>query len=165
MDFQERTDAVFSGETAAQTDYSFAAQVLELQRGVLNQLMSDAVATRLLDSETKDPVDALRLSELFRRLDGSVWSELGAKAGDIPPPRRELQRDHVNRVAALLLRPGALSRVDARGLMRAEAQSLSGRVNAALRRGGLSAEARAHLQDSADTLSQALSAKLLRAGT
>ena len=165
VDFQERTDAVFSGETAAQTDYSFAAQVMELQRGVLNQLMSDAVATRLLDSETKDPVDALRLSELFRRLDGSVWSELGAKAGDIPPPRRELQRDHVNRVAALLLRPGALSRVDARGLMRAEAQSLSGRVNAALRRGGLSAEARAHLQDSADTLSQALSAKLLRAGT
>jgi Met-zincin len=164
VDFQERTDAVFRGETALQTDYSLAAQILDLQRGVLNQLMSDAVATRLLDSETKDPKDALRLSELFQRLDRSVWSELSAKGGDIPAPRRELQRDHVNRVAALLLRPGALTRVDARGLMRAEAQALAGRVNAALRRGGLSAEARAHLQDSADTLAQALSAKLQRTG-
>jgi hypothetical protein len=164
VDFLERTDAVFRGETAMQTDYSLAAQILELQRGVLNQLMSDAVATRLLDSETKDPKDALRLSELFQRLDRSVWSELGAKGGDIPAPRRELQREHVNRVAALLLRPGALSRVDARGLMRAEAQALAGRVNAALRRGGLSTEARAHLQDSADTLTQALSAKLQRTG-
>ena len=164
VDFQERTDAVFRGETAAQTDFSLAAQVLELQRAVLNQLMSDAVATRLLDSETKDPKDALRLGELLQRLDRSVWSELAAKAGDIPAPRRELQRDHLNRVAALLLRPGALSRVDARGLMRAESQGLLGRMNAALRRGGLSTEAKAHLQDSADTLAQALSAKLLRAG-
>jgi Met-zincin/Domain of unknown function (DUF5117)/Domain of unknown function (DUF5118) len=164
VDFQERTDAVFRGETALQTDYSLAAQILDLQRGVLNQLMSDAVATRLLDSETKEPKDALRLSELYQRLDRSVWSELSAKGGDIPAPRRELQREHVNRVAALLLRPGALSRVDARGLMRAEAQTLAGRVNAALRRGGLSTEARAHLQDSADTLTQALSAKLQRAG-
>ncbi len=164
VDFQERTDAVFRGETAAQTDFSLAAQILELQRGVLTQLMSDAVATRLLDSETKDPKDALRLSELFQRLDRSVWSELGVKGGDIPAPRRELQREHVNRVAALLLRPGTLSRVDARGLMRVEAQALAGRVNAALRRAGLSAEAKAHLQDSADTLAQALSAKLQRTG-
>ncbi|KNZ30955.1 MAG: hypothetical protein AD742_19820 [Methylibium sp. NZG] len=163
VDFQERTDAVFRGDSV-QTDYSIAAQVLELQRGVLYQLMSDAVATRLLDSESKDPKDALRLSDMLQRLDRSVWSELAAKAGDIPAPRRELQREHLNRVAALLLRPGALSRVDARGLVRSEAQALLARVNTGLRRPGLSAEARAHLQDSADTLTQALSAKLQRAG-
>jgi hypothetical protein len=163
VDFQERTDAVFRGEAAAQTDFSLAGQILELQRGVLTQLMSDAVASRVLDSETKDPRDALRLSELLQRLDKSVWSELGTK-GDIPAPRRELQREHINRVAGALLRPGALSRVDARGLLRSEAQSLLSRLNAGLRRPGLSAEARAHLQDSADTLSQALSAKLQRTG-
>ena len=38
------------------------------------------------------------------------------------------------------------------------------RINAASRRGGLSAEARSHLQDSAETLSQALAAKLQRSG-
>ena len=163
VDFQERTDAVFRGEPASQTDFSLAAQVLELQRGVLNQLMSDAVATRLLDSETKEPKEALRLSELFQRLDRAVWSELAGK-GDIAASRRELQREHVNRVAALLLRPAALTRADARGLMRSEAQALLGRVTTAQRRGGLSAEAQAHLKDSADTLTQALSAKLQRAG-
>ena len=163
VDFQERTDALFRGEPLGQTDFSPTAQLLELQRGVLGQLMSDGVATRLLDSETKDPKDALRLSELFQRLGRSVWSELAGK-GDIPAARRELQREHVNRVATLLLRPAALSRADARGLMRAEAQSLLERVNASLRRGGLSAESQAHLRDSADTLVQALSAKLQRAG-
>jgi Met-zincin/Domain of unknown function (DUF5117) len=163
VDFQERTDAVFRGESAGQTDFSLAAQVLQVQRGLLSQLMTDAVATRLLDSETKEPTAALRLSELFQRLDRSIWSELTDK-GDITAVRRELQREHLNRVAAFLLRPSALTRADARSLMRAEAQSLLTRLNAALKRPGLSAEAQAHLRDSADTLSQALAAKLDRAG-
>jgi Met-zincin/Domain of unknown function (DUF5117) len=163
IDFAERTDAVFRGEMPSGTDFSLTSQVLEMQRRVLGQLMSDAVATRLLDSETKDPQDALRLSELLQRIDRAVWSELGAK-GDIAAPRRELQRDHVNRMSSLLLRPAALTRADARSLMRAEAAALLGRINAALRRPGLSTEARAHLQDSADTLNRSLFAPLQRAG-
>jgi hypothetical protein len=163
LDFQERTDAVFHGEVAASTDFSLASQVIDLQRAVLGQLMSDGVAARLLDSESKSPKEALRLSELYGRLDRSVWSEL-AGGQDIPALRRELQREHVNRIAMLVLRPGSLSRADSRSLLRAQAQTLLGRLNAASRRAGLSAEARAHLQDSADTLAQALSAKLQRAG-
>jgi hypothetical protein len=163
IDYQERTDAVFRGEAAAATDFSLATQVIELQRGVIGQLLSDTVAARLLDSESKSPKDALHLSELYGRLDKTVWSELGGNA-DIPPLRRELQREHVNRVANMLLRPSSLSRADARSLIRAQAQTLLVRINAASRRSGLGAEARAHLQDSADTLSQALAAKLQRAG-
>jgi len=163
IDFQERADALNHGESVGPTDYSLNVQVLELQRAVLAQLMSDPVASRLLDSETKAPKEALRLSELYRRLDQSVWSELST-TGDIPALRRELQREHVNRLAGLVLRPAALSRADARALTRAQAQALLGRINAAARRSGLSPEAQAHLQDSADTLSQALSARLQRAG-
>jgi hypothetical protein len=163
IDYQERTDAVFRGEAAAATDFSLATQVIELQRGVIGQLLSDNVAARLLDSESKSPKDALHLSELYGRLDKTVWSELGGNV-DIPPLRRELQREHVNRVANMLLRPSSLSRADARSLIRAQAQTLLVRINAASRRSGLGAEARAHLQDSADTLSQALAAKLQRAG-
>ena len=163
LDYQERTDAVFRGEALGATDFSLASQVIELQRGVLGQLLSDGVAARLLDSESKSPKDALRLSELYSRLDQSVWSELAA-GGDVPALRRELQREHVNRLAAMLLRPASLSRADARSLVRAQAQALLTRINAASRRGHLSAEAKAHLQDSADTLAQALAAKLQRAG-
>ena len=163
LDYQERTDAVFRGEATANTDFSLATQVIELQRAVIAQLMSDNVASRLLDSEAKSPGQALRLSELYGRLDRAVWSELSTK-GDIPALRRELQREHVNRVAQMLLRPGSLSRADARSLLRWQAQRMLTKIEVAAKRRELSQEAKAHLQDSADTLAQALEAKLERLG-
>ncbi len=167
VDFLERGDVYLRNDgtpaTALVTDFSLASLVIELQRNVLGQLLSDEVSVRLLDSEDKLPKDALRLSELYQRLNDAVWSELG-RLGDIASLRRELQREHVNRIASQLLRPAALSRADARSLVRAQAQILLTRLNAAAKRPGLSAEAQAHLQDSADTLQQALTAKLPRAG-
>jgi Met-zincin/Domain of unknown function (DUF5117) len=165
-DFSERGEAIFGGEGAVATDYSIIETVLGMQRALLAQLMSDGVATRLLDSEGKTDgraSEGFRLSELYTRLTREVWSELG-KNGDIASPRRELQREHTNRLASMLLRPTSSSRADARSLLRVEAQGLLARINGASKRAGLSAEARAHLADSADTLTQALQAKLQRAG-
>ncbi len=166
-DFLARRDALAQGDGGVGTDFSLAAQLLEMQRGVLGALMSDTMAARLLDGAEKSGLGAeaaLSLTELYASLTKAVWSEL-AMGGDIAPLRRELQREHVNRVAGLLLRPQALSRADARGLLRVQARQLSAQLDAASRRRGLSAEVQAHLKDSADTLSQALSARLLRAGT
>jgi hypothetical protein len=165
-DYLARRDAMQAGDAAGGTDFSLATQLLEMQRGLLGALMSDAVAVRLLDSAEKAGTGAdraLTLSELYASLTKAVWSEL-AGAGEIAPLRRELQREHVNRVAALLLRPQALSRADARGLLRVQARALSAQLDAASRRRGLSPEVQAHLKDSADTLNQALSARLMRAG-
>lgn len=164
-DYLERTDAVFAGELAVATDFSPSQLVIDMQRTLLNQLMSDGLAVRLLDSEAKATRrgDAFPLSELYGRLSKDVWSEL-ATGGDIPALRRELQREHLNRLAGLLLRPGALTRADARSLLRHEARGLLARINAAANRPGLSVEARAHLQDSADSLNEALGAKLQRSG-
>jgi hypothetical protein len=128
--------------------------------------MSDTVATRLLESAEKAPSGtgrALRMAELYSRLTQAVWSELDGR-GDIVPLRREVQREHVNRIAALLLRPGASSRADTRSTVRLQAKVLLERIRAASHRPGLSEEARAHLADSADTLEGALSARLQRAG-
>jgi hypothetical protein len=163
VDWDERTDAVFRGETPGSTDYSPAAAVLELQRGLLGQLMSDAVASRLLDSEAKAPSEALRLRELYQRLGDAIWSELG-NGGEIAAERRELQREYINRLAGLLLKPSALSRADSRALVRAEAQSLLARIEAAGKRAPRGSEVRAHLLDSADTLAQALAARPQRTG-
>jgi Met-zincin/Domain of unknown function (DUF5117) len=167
-DYTDRTTAVFDAGDPGATDYSIVGVVLGMQRALLAQLMSDGVATRLLDSEGKvdargGSAGAFQLSELYTRLTKEVWSELG-KSGDINAARRELQREHVNRLATMLLRPGAASRADARSLLRVEAQGLLARVNGAAKRPGLSAEARAHLSDSADTLTQALQARMQRAG-
>ena len=165
-DYADRTAAVLDAGDPGATDYSITGVILGMQRALLAQLMSDGVATRLLDSEGKVDArnaSAFRLSELYTRLTREVWSELG-KGGDIAAARRELQREHVNRLSTMLLRPTASSRADARSLLRVEAQGLLARINGASRRAGLSAEARAHLADSADSLTQALQARLQRAG-
>ncbi|MEW6707533.1 MAG: zinc-dependent metalloprotease [Pseudomonadota bacterium] len=167
-DFQERTDAVFEGGALAsvQTDFSLDDMVLSLQRALLAQLMSDSVISRILDSEAKvaRPSEAFRLSELYDKINSEVWSELDARRGDIPALRRELQREHVNRLASLVLRPSSLSRSDARSLLRTEAQELLKRIERAEKRRGLSPETKAHLADSAETLTQALNARLVRSG-
>jgi len=107
---------------------------------------------------------ALRLSELYARVTRAVWSEL--QGGDIPPLRRELQRDYLNRMTTSLLRPTGASRADARSLLRSEARSLRRQIDDAEKRAnsGLSLEARAHLGDCADTLDQTLAAPLARTG-
>ena len=165
-DFSERWEALTGGQGSAQTDYSPSQQLLGLQRALLSVMMSDTLATRLLESSEKAPAGpgrALRMPELYERLTGAVWSELAGR-GDIPLQRREVQRDHVNRIAAIVLRPGGASRADTRSVMRVQARSLLERLRAAKSRPGLSVEARAHVADSADTLEQALSARLQRAG-
>jgi hypothetical protein len=165
-DYLERIDALESGDGPVATDYSPAQVLTDLQRALLGQLMSDGVATRLLDSEAKNSSGAasLQLAELYQRIAGEVWSELSAPRGDINASRRELQREHLNRLTTQLLRPASLSRADARSLLRAQAQALLPRLEAAARRAGLSEVARAHLQDSAESLREALSAKLTRTG-
>ena len=164
-DYNERSDALFGGDGGVATDFSVEAMVFEMQRALLAQLMSEGVAGRILDSQGKAerPADAFRLSELYARLSRDIWSELGVK-GDISSPRRELQREHASKLAAGLMRPGSASRADARSLLRHEAQALLLRIKAAAHRADLSVEARAHLADSAETLTQALAARLARAG-
>ena len=71
----------------------------------------------------------------------------------------------MNRLASMLLRPGSVSRADARSLLRVQAQCAARAASTApAGAAGLSAEARAHLADSAETLTQALQARLQRAG-
>lgn len=148
-----------------QTEFALAQTLLDLQRALLNRLMGDALAARVLDSEAKTspPAQPLRLGELYAQLEADIWSEL-ADGRDIPQARRELQREHLNRLVALVLRPGSLTRSDARAQLRGRASALAQRIAVASRRSGISAEARLHLQDSAESLRAALAAPLQRAG-
>ena len=159
-DFLDRSDFAIA------TDYALPQRLLDLQRGMLGYLMSEGVAARVLDSAEKvdRPADAFTLSELYGRLSREVWSDL-ERPGPLPVARRELQRDHVNRIAAALLRPPARS--DARALLRQQGQALLARldaVNGAKKPLARDAETRAHLLDAADTLRQALAARLPRVG-
>jgi hypothetical protein len=176
-DYLERGDSFL----ATPTDFPLGQSVLGLQRELLNQLMSDALANRVLDAEGKfaHPDEALHLSELYARLEADVWGELAAPVAagtakpaamaavaptDIPMARRELQREHINRLAALVLRPGTLTRADARGLLRRQATALATRLEKAARRPGLTEATQRHLQDSAESLRAALVARMERVG-
>jgi hypothetical protein len=160
--FEDRSDSFGEG-APVETDFSLDAVVTQMRKTLLSQLMSDGVANRLLDSVAKmPPGEAFSLAELYARLRSEVWSEL-VGASDITAARREIQRDHLNRIASQLLRATS-SRADTRSLIRAEALSLQKSLRAAVARGAGSAETRAHLQDSLDLLTEALAAKMQRAG-
>lgn len=148
-------------DPAYSRDISVASRVLAVQVAALDQLMSDPVASRLLDAQEKvvDGKKLLSLSELYDALQDAIWSEL--KSGkEIPRLRRNLQREHLKRVAGALLRPGVLAEV--RSLQRENAIRLQGKIHAALNK-PMSREARAHLNESLNTLDDALKAPLLRA--
>ncbi len=159
-DFLERGEAL-----GVPTDFSVAERLLDLQRAVLGYLMSDMVARRILDSVGKvdQPAQAFQLSEVYARLSRDVWTELDGSGSPITAARRELQRDHVNRLAGAMLRPAATPRADARGLLREQTRALLARLQTAQRKtAGLDAETRAHLADCVDTLRQALAAPMQR---
>jgi hypothetical protein len=168
-DFLERGDVTAGGDPVS-TDYPVESVMLDLQRQVLAALMSDGLAQRLEDSAPKLDRPALALAPLdvYARLTRSLWSDpanFGADGrGDIPTRRRELQRDHVNRLAVVLLRTPGGVRVDMRSTLRAEAVALLPRIQAAQRRPGLSEASRLHLADCAETLRVALNAPMQRAG-
>jgi hypothetical protein len=146
-------------------DFSLRSRVLALQTALLNQLLSDVVLTRLLDSELKVRASsqALTLPELFTVLRESIWSELRT-GGSIPGPRRDLQREHVRRIAAVLTRPSPATPADATALFRAEAKQLSAQLKTAAANGNRDSATRAHLLDSAGALDEALKAPIVRQG-
>lgn len=158
-------DAVELGRSVPSVDVAIDQQVLSMQRSVLAQLLGETVAQRLVNNEAKvdDVKQALRLSELYATLHGAVWSELaGRTPKDIPLMRRNLQREYVLRIANALVRPAGALPADARALLRADATKLRAEIARIKDRKGLSAEAKAHLDESFALIDEALKAPLVR---
>ncbi len=149
---------------AANPDISVGNSVMNLQRSVLDVLMADQVAQRLIDSQEKvaNPGALFKLSELYSTLQSAIWSEL-KNGSDISAMRRNLQRDHVKRIAGALLRPTGTTPADAKSLQRENAKTLAAAIRATAAK-PMSVEARAHLNESLNTLDEALKANMQRAG-
>jgi hypothetical protein len=155
-------DAQELGRPAPTLDLPIDQQVLGLQRGVLDTLMSPSIAQRLLNNAAKvdDPRQALKLSELYATLHGAVWSELRT-GKDISLFRRNLQREYATRVANALLRPTGSMPADARALMRVDATKLRNELERAPTR-RMSAEAQAHIAEMTALLDEARKAPIVR---
>ena len=153
----------FESGVGERASFTLATRVLDVQTGVLDRLMSEKTAGRVLDSSFKTETGrkALSLSELYDTLQAAIWSDLKG-AGDINLMRRNLQREHVKRLTLVLTRSTAIP-ADARALQRQNARQLVAQLNVARLRPGLSKEARAHLEDSLNTVEEALKAPMSRA--
>jgi len=152
----------FEAGVGEQASFTLASRVLNVQTQVLDRLMSDAVANRLLDSsfKTADGKKALSLSDLYDGLQAAIWGDLKG-GGDITLMRRNIQREHVRRMANMLTRAGGAP-ADARALQRENAKALVAHLRTAQGRAGLSKEAKAHLADCQNTLEEALKAPMQR---
>ena len=151
--------------TATTPDFSLPTAVLALQRTVLDLLMSDAVAIRLADAETKvkNSRDLLTFADLQTRLTDAIWSEL--KGGrDVDSLRRNLQREHVRRVASAIVRATSPVAADVRAVQRQVAVNLSADLKRALANPRLNTITRAHLAESAALLDEALRAPMTKQG-
>lgn len=138
--------------------------VLGLQTRTLDRLLAPGTAQRLIELPNyltaAERRGAMSLNEMYTTVQGAVWAEL--KSGKaIAPLRRSLQREHLKRVQAALTRPGPLP-ADAVSLTRLQATQLQTELRDALRKGGLSVENRAHLQESLGLVTEALRATMQR---
>ena len=139
--------------------------VIRTQLVALDRLMSPATAARLLELpnyiQPNKRHGVISLSEVYATLNSSIWSEL--KSGtEIDRMRRNLQREHLRRLEFILTKsPGNLP-PDALSLVRYHATELQSRLRAAVAKGGLSVETRAHLAESLGSLTEALRATMQR---
>lgn len=158
-DYLERQEG--DGNALAGTDFSVAEQLLGLQRGILQALMNDALAERLLDNADKvrdRQADPVTVDELYRQLSATIWQ--ATEGPGQASWRRNLQREYVNRLALAVVRPGT-DRADTRAIVRQHALHLLTQLRATSGHGSDRVEA-AHRRDCIDTLSQALAANLVR---
>ena len=144
-----------------------SSAVLQIQTSALDRLMSPGTAARLLDLPMfvpeRERADVISLAEVYRTLQAAVWSELRS-GSEIDRLRRDLQREHLKRLQALLLRGAPGLPADALSLVRLYATELQADLRRAAGRptAARSIETRAHLQDSLGTLTEALRASMLR---
>jgi len=95
--------------------YPYRDQVLAIQRSVISRFLSSSTLQSIRNAElhVEDLDEALQLPEVFSLLTDSIWSELPADdAGtpdelDINGMRRDLQREHVRRLAEIVLGPSS----------------------------------------------------------
>ena len=157
-------------------DYPIYSRVLAVQRIVLNQCFAPKILSRIQNQELQcDPKSKpLKMEEIFTTLTESVWSELNGSASSYSTIRRNLQREHLRRLMAMVVgtRRSPLEDMygyivvlgtsavpaDARSLARLHLSDLGSRIATVLetKAGALDDATRAHLVETKQRISKTL---------
>jgi hypothetical protein len=158
-------------------DFPLHSWAIAQQSALLAQLLDPAVLSRIRDAELRatDNEPAMTIPEVFSTMTHSIWAEAAfpapgktAVTRNITSVRRDLQRLYLNSLIRMIVAPLPDTPEDARTLARTTLAELAGELDRALARRGteLDPYTRAHLVDSKERISQALTAQLFQtAGT
>jgi len=145
-------------------DYPWHDSVLNLQRAVLNRLLSAVTLARIQDNELRFAPEekSFTMADLFNGLDGAIWSELDEGAVKISSLRRNLQREHLKQLIRLALRPGqSPAPEDATTLARASLARIQTGIHDVLNSAKvIDPISNAHLQETDDRIATALQAQM-----
>ena len=154
-------------------DFPLHRWAMAQQSSLLGQVLDPAVLSRIRDSELRaTPGDTIvTIPEVFSTLARTIWAEAAYPAvgkaavpRNITSVRRDLQRLHLNSLIRMIVSPLPDTPEDARTLARATLAELGGELDRAMLRRGMELDlyTRAHLIDSRERISQALSAQLIQ---
>jgi len=172
MSVDKWLDGNFRSSMAAEATWPIHDRVLGIQASALTLLMNPTTLRRVLDNELRlsPDDDTLTLPEVLKTISTAVWTELDqdcpADRNDRKPMisslRRNLQREHVQRLMDLVLKEtadtaaykpiGTLARMQLRELKSKIAKSLESCGNK------MDAYSIAHLTESQERISRALEA-------
>lgn len=161
----------WGNETAgwASVDFPLNARILSIQKTALTHLLDPRTLSRIQNNASK--VDkgeaAFSLSELFRSLSTTIWTDLPAADKKERPTaassviRRNLQREHLKMIGELAVGNQPIAPADARSLARLHLRELNRRLEAALATPGeLDDVVRAHYEESRDQVNRLLNAAI-----
>jgi hypothetical protein len=164
-----------SDSYSRELDYNVHDRVRSVQGMVLFQLMSPPTLNRLWDAQIKyrPDEDIFSVPELFHTLSDSIWTELSdnglkgtytTRKPLINSFRRNLQREHLQRLIDLTLAPpGAGIVADVHSVARLSLKDLGGSIQNALEQRGSRMDdySRAHLIDCQRRIEQAMAAEFV----
>jgi len=163
-------DDVFADAT-----YPIHDRILGVQASALTMLMNPTTLERVYDLESfvPDDQDALTLPEVFDTISSSVWAELGnapskkftAREPMISSLRRNLQREHLDRLIDLSMMDGGMTAAEkpVKQLAAQNLRDLQGKMDSILSDGAGKVDpyTRAHLTECKERIAKALDASYI----
>jgi hypothetical protein len=140
-------------------DFPMANWVAAFQNAMIMQLLTPARLARMADAEYKQD-DPYRVSEMFRTLTSTIWTDNMVPSGRTAAMQRNLQRIYLHHLVGMTVHPTPGTSWESIALARLQLTRLRGEIDKAHKKPGLSDEVNAHLAESLARIDRALDAKL-----
>lgn len=144
-------------------DYPIHDVILSIQTEPLNHLYDPILLGRLLDLELRynKGEEPFTMAEMFEGVREAIWSELTGPS-NINSFRRALQRAHLDKLIALVVKPAKDVPEDACTLARSDLVALKDAIDRALSTESLNVYTKAHLEETRARIEAALKAGIER---